>query len=125
MNKFNTKRLIALMLVTAMVSLHTGRAEAMLAPADGMGIMSARRATDTQKVQTFLEQKQVSQKLAGYGFTPTEISSRLSSLTDSELHNISTRIDQQNPAADGGGIVVTVLVIGILALLFVYLLKRV
>jgi hypothetical protein len=121
----NMKRFIALTLVVAITLMHTGRAEAMLAPVDAPGMMAVRRNADIAKIQTFLEQKQVTEKLAGYGFTAAEINSRLGSLTDNEIHQVSSRIDLQNPAGDGAGLVVTVLVIGILALLFVYLLRRV
>jgi cytochrome c1 len=119
------KQAIALMLSVTMFALSTNGAQAMLAPADRATVIAAQRGSDLKTVQTFLEQKQVREHLVRLGLNENEIEPRLAVLTDSELHQVATHIEQQNPAADGGGVVITVLVIGVLALLFVYLLKRV
>lgn len=120
------KRGVAVLMTFTMVSLSTGRADAALAPATmETQSVSAARAADLANVRTFLERKEVRQQLSGLGLSEQEIDFRLDNLSDSELRHVSSKIDQQRPAADGGGIIITVLVIGVLALLFVYLLKRV
>ncbi len=118
------RELLAVMTASLVFALATNRAEAMLAPAQ-LPTTTARRAADTQTIQTFLEQKEVAQHLAEMKLNSAEIEARLSNLSDQELHQVVTRIDREYPAGDAGSVAVTVLVIGILALLFVYLLRRV
>ena len=122
--KWTFKRTMAMIVAGTMFSLGLGRAEAALAPARLAEPPSA-RLQDLQTVQTFLEQKEVAQHLAGLKLSESEINSRLTQLSDQDLHDVATRIQHEHPGRDGAGVVVTVLVIGILALLFVYLLKRV
>jgi hypothetical protein len=117
-------RSTAVAMAVAMFALGSGRAEASLAPAM-MPPAAVDRTQDLQKVQRFLEQKEVAQRLEHMKLSAPEVESRLSNLSDQELHQVASKIDRQNPGADAGGVAVTVLVIGILALLFVYLLKRV
>jgi hypothetical protein len=118
------KRTTAMILAGTMLALSSGRAAAMLAPATIQADASV-RSHDMKTVQSFLEQKAVGQHLASLNLSPSEIESRLASLSDQEIHQVATRINQQQPGRDGSGVVITVLVIGVLALLFVYLLKRV
>ncbi len=122
--KLSFKQVISIGLTVSMFSLNAVQSQAMLAPAAG-DVILMQRSQDLQTVQSFLEQKQVAQHLATMPLSSSEISTRLGNLSDQELHNVATRIQYERPAADGGGVIVTVLVIGILALLFVYLLKRV
>ena len=121
------KRTMAVTLTAAIIGLSAGRASAMLAPTPttANAAVSAVRANDLKTVQTFLERKEVQQRLTGFGLSSDQIQSRVNNLSDEQLHHVALRIHQQNPAGDGAGVVITVLVIGILALLFVYLLKRV
>ncbi len=115
---------MAKMLTAAIIAVSFGQANAMLAPPTS-GMEGITRSQDMQKVQSFLERKEVTQHLSHLKLSPSEIELRLGSMSDQELHQVATRIDHQQVGRDGGGIVVTVLVIGILALLFVYLLRRV
>ncbi len=117
----HARRTIALILtVTTTLLCGSPRASAMLAPAS-----VSQSEADMQKVQAFLEQKQVRQRLTDFGLTQEQIESRLQKLSDADIHQVALQVDKQNPAADGGGVVITVLMIGVLALLFVYLAKRV
>ena len=125
MNK-RFKRCIAAALSFSLVMMCVGRSSAMLAPtAAAVATASVQRSADMRTVQTFLEQKQVRERLVSFGMSDGEIQTRLGNLSDADLHQVATHIDKEHPAADGGGVLVTVLVIGILVLLFVYLLKRV
>jgi hypothetical protein len=125
MNK-TFKRYMAAALSFSIVMMCVGRSSAMLAPVSGsVQSASLQRGTDMKTVQTFLEQKQVRDRLVTFGMSDGEIQSRLGTMSDADLHQVATHIDKEYPAADGGGVLVTVLVLGILVLLFVYLLKRV
>jgi hypothetical protein len=122
MNK-TLKRSMAVFLSFAVMTMCAGRASAMLAPVSGaVQSASVQRTSDMHTVQTFLEQKQVRDRLVSFGMSDAEIQSRLGNMNDADLHQVATHIDKENP---GGGVIVGVLVIGILVLLFVYLLKRV
>ena len=125
MNK-TFKRYMAVALSWSLIVMCSGRASAMMAPVKAaMENSSIQRSADMQTVQTFLEQKQVRDRLVTFGMNDSEIQSRLGNLSNSELHQVATHIDKEAPGADGGGVLVTVLVIGILVVLFVYLLRRV
>jgi hypothetical protein len=120
------RRLLAMALTMSMMWMDVGRVQAMLAPAAlANPAFSADRNKDLNAVRTFLEQKQVRQRLADFQMSPEDIQTRMNSLSDRDLHHVAMRIDKQNPAGDASGAVITVLVIGILALLFVYLSRRV
>ena len=116
----------------AMTTLVTGvfppDVQAMLAPPSataselGTGLD---RAADLQKVQSVLETKVVSQRLADYGLNQEEISARVNQLSDAQLHQMASQIDAMIPAGDGGlGIVIALLVIAILAVILIYLLDH-
>src|SRR5688572_28675693 len=118
------RKWMATTLTFALIGAISERAEAALAPAPApQHHQILDRAADVQTVQSFLEKKEVKAHLEKMGLSKSEVHSRLSSLTDAEIHDVASQIETQNPAGDGAGVVVTVLVIGILALLFVYLLK--
>jgi len=83
------------------------------------------REQDLQSMQRTLESKVLRQRLAEFGLSTQEINQRVTQLSDSQLHQLAMRVRTLNPGADDGGdVIITVLVIGILVLLFVYLWKR-
>ena len=116
----------------AMTILVTGvfppEVQAMLAPPSATANESGtglNRAADLQKVQSVLETKVVSQRLADYGLSQEEISARVSQLSDAQLHQLAAQVDAMIPSGDGGlGIVIALLVIAILAVILVYLLDH-
>jgi len=116
-----------LAVTTLLTGLVPPDARAMLAPPTAAGEPGAslNRAADLQRVQSALETKVVSQRLADYGLTPDEINARLTQLSDVQVHQLATRIDALIPAGDAGfGIVVALLVIAILAVILIYLLDH-
>lgn len=120
------KRTIAIAVAVTLPWAYTGQVSALLIPAETtIAPASVERTQDLKTVQTFLEQKQVRQQLTEFGLSENQVQARLNQLSDQELHRVATQIEKQNPGADGAGAVVTVLLIGILVLLFVYLVKRV
>ncbi len=115
-----------------MATLVTGvfppEVQAMLAPPSATASESGagpNRAADLQKVQSVLETRVVSQRLADYGLSQEEISARVNRLSDAQLHQMATQIDAMVPAGDGGlGIVIALLVVAILAVILIYLLDH-
>ena len=102
--------------------------QAMLAPAvssSGESLLIATRGADLQRVQTILESKMIQQRLEELGLTPEEINARLSQLSDAQLHQLATQLDSFMPGGNGLGVLIVVLAIAVLAMLFVYLYKRV
>src|SRR6266852_7144151 len=84
----------------AMTILVTGvfppEVQAMLAPPSATANESGtglNRAADLQKVQSVLETKVVSQRLADYGLSQEEIGARVSQLSDAQLHQLAAQVD--------------------------------
>lgn len=103
---------------------------AMLAPAEAPGTAydprtDGARAADLKTIQAALESEVIRQRLQEFNLSPEEINGRLSQMSDEQIHQTAMQIRSMNPGGDGAGFIVSVLVIGILVLLFVYLLKRV
>ena len=85
--------------------------------ADSMG--------DMAKVQTFLELKLVQQRLADFGLTAEEVSSRLNQLSQDQLHQIATHIDEIDYGGDSAlGVIITLLVIVILVIVIMKLVGK-
>lgn len=73
------------------------------------------RAAQIDKVQQFLAREDVSKQMIGLGVDPADAAMRVSGMTDSELQQLSQRIDQAPAGGDGVlvvlGIVFLVLII--------------
>jgi hypothetical protein len=117
----------ALIVATFLSIWFPPEAGAMIAPA-GLAQESnsvSNREEDMRTVQRALESKVIRQRLADYGLTPKEINARLASLSDNQLHQMASQIDAQMPGGDAGlSILITVLVIAILVVLFLYIARR-
>lgn len=74
------------------------------------------RAQTEQRIQEFLNTDQVRQTLIDRGVAPDEVSSRLASLSETELRMLSGQVEQ----ARAGGILVEILII----VLIIFLIKR-
>jgi Family of unknown function (DUF6627) len=79
------------------------------------------REASLKKIQTVLESKLVVQRLADFGLTEAEIRSRLSQLSDQQLHEVATRLEALQPGGDALGAVVVLLVIAILLVILLQL----
>jgi len=98
---------------------------AMLAPAHPSAAPQSSRAEDMRAIQTALESKIVRQKLAEYGLNEHQIQSRLSRLSDEQVHQLAVRSQAVNAGGDGGGVIVGALLIVPLVLPLIYLAKRI
>ena len=122
--KIGVKALICVLIVsTTMVCTLSNNGWAMLAPAQNAAATDGQtydRAADLKTVQTALESKIVHGRLKALGMTDKEIESRLSRLSNQQVHQLAKDISALNP---GGGIV-GLLELVILVLLIIFLANR-
>ncbi len=83
------------------------------------------RAAEIAKLQTFLEQKVVMQKLMDYGVSPDEAMNKIRSLSDSDLHRLASLTDRVAEGSDSGvGLAIGVAVLVILVLVILMLMNK-
>jgi chorismate synthase len=115
-------KLVSWYLVFAMFIIGIApKVEAGFVPSEFIALKEVDRKADMEKVQRFLEMKIVKDRLEKLGFTHEEIDSRLSQLSDQQLHQMAQQIDELKVGADGIGVVVGLLVIVILVILILQL----
>ena len=122
-------RPLVIYLVLALLAISTaaGPAEAMLLPVSpdtAPGAPAYDRAADLAMVQKTLESKELRQKLLDYGLTPEEIEVRIASLSDEQLHQLSTNLDAVQAGGDSVlGVLLGLAIIALLVVLIIYLLE--
>lgn len=97
------------------------RVDASFAPSGIITLAQTDRAADLATVQKTLELKMVKERLAELGFTHQEIQSRLTQLSDQQLHRTAQQLDSLKVGGDGLGVVIAILVIAILVVLLIQL----
>ena len=90
----------------------------------GAGNSVADSIGDMAKVQTFLESRLVQQRLIDFGLTAEEVSSRLNQLSQDQLHQIATHIDEIDYGGDALGGILSVLVIIILIIVIIKIMGK-
>ena len=116
------KKYLVLYLACAMFVIGIApRLEASYSASETLAPAFLTRAMDVEKIRTALEQKLVRQRLQDLGFSTDEISTRLSELTDGQIHYFATRLDDLKVGGDGFAFVIVVLLIIALILLIVQL----
>ncbi|MFO0571862.1 MAG: PA2779 family protein [Polyangiaceae bacterium] len=116
------KRYVAWYLVAALFIIGIApRTEAGFAPSGEIAPAQADRSADMQKVRSVLETKMVRDRLEKLGFTQEEIQSRLSRLSDQQVHELALNLDQLKAGGDGLGVLIAVLVIILLVVLILNL----
>jgi hypothetical protein len=90
----------------------------------GAGNSVADSIGDMTKVQTFLESRLVQQRLADFGLTAEEVSIRLNQLSQDQLHQIATHIDEIDYGGDALGGILSVLVIIILIIVIIKIMGK-
>ena len=96
------------------------KADAGIAPSEIIVMSQVDRTADLGKIQKVLEMKMVRERLEKFGFAQDEIQSKLSSLSDQQMHNLALQIDEIKTGGDLG-IVIALLVIVILVVLIIQL----
>jgi len=114
-------RQIAWYLVGAMFIIGIApRTEAGFSPS-AMIKAETNREADLSQVRQVIETKMVRERLEKLGFTPDEITSRLSQLSDQQLHQVAQNLDDIRVGGDGLGIIIALLVIAILVVVLIQL----
>ncbi|MCG2709865.1 MAG: PA2779 family protein, partial [Thermodesulfovibrionales bacterium] len=70
------------------------KADAGIAPSEIIVMSQVDRTSDLGKIQKVLEMKMVRERLEKLGFAQDEIQSKLSSLSDQQMHNLALQIDE-------------------------------
>jgi|MudIll2142460700_1097286.scaffolds.fasta_scaffold19331_3 hypothetical protein len=79
------------------------------------------RGQDSSAIRQVIENKMVSERLAQLGFTQEEVNSRLSQLSDQQLHKLAVNLDEIKTGGDGLGLIIGLLVIAILVVILIQL----
>ncbi len=76
------------------------------------------RQADMNGIQKTLETAMIKQRLADFGLSPEEAMTRLNSLSDDQIHQLSKNIDSVQAGADGAGALIFLLLVAILVVVF-------
>ena len=117
LRKWITWYLVAAMFVIGI----TPRVYAGFSPSEFTSLAPAERSIELQKIQKFLEMKLVRERLKEFGFTPDEIQSRLTQLSDPQIHQLALQVDNLKVGGDGWEVLIALLVIAILVLIIIWL----
>ena len=83
------------------------------------------RAADISKVQAFLEQKVVLQKLMDYGVSPEEAMAKVRSMSEKDLHRLASLTDRAAAGADDAlGILIGLAILIILIIVIFKLMNK-
>ncbi|MCS6999053.1 MAG: PA2779 family protein [Aquificaceae bacterium] len=87
-------------------------------------ILNSKREEELAKVQRALESKEVQEKLRAYGLTKEEVESKLSQLSDQQIHMLAKASDKVLAGGDGVGLAIGVLLVAILIVVLLKLLNK-
>lgn len=99
----------------------TPRLYAGFSPSEVIYQSSAERSADLEKIRKFIEIKMIQERLEAFGFTQSEIQTRLSQLRDEQIHQLALKLDELNVGGDGAEAVIVVLLVAVLVVLIIYL----
>jgi len=86
---------------------------------------TADRSADLAKVQAFLENKVVVQKLVDYGVSPAEAMAKVKAMSAQDLHRLASLTDRAAAGADDGiGILIGLAILIILIIVIFKLLNK-
>lgn len=125
MPRFNFFRLSLVVLLSVLMS-HVPNAVAVEAITSGMittseAVDMLSRAELEAKVRAHLQRDDLRGELLKYGVSADEVSGRLASLSQSELNQLATQMDQSRYGGDVFGL----LVVALLVVLIIYFAKRI
>ena len=118
--------LLALMMACWMGVLGSIRGEALAGVIASHGIEGASvRGADIGKLQAFLEQKIVLQKLTDYGVSAEEAMAKIRSMSNQDLHRLASLTDRAAEGTDSGiGILIGIAVLAILIIVIIKLMNK-
>ena len=82
---------------------------------------SQNRTEDLAAIQKAVEMRMVSETLEKFGMTKAEVKSRLDRMTDAQIHQLATNLDEVRVGGDGGGVIIALLIIVILVIVIIQL----
>lgn len=83
------------------------------------------RSEDLAKVQSFLENKIVVQKLVDYGVSPEEAKAKVEAMSAQDLHRLASLTDRVAAGTDSGiGLLIGIAVLVILIILIIKLMNK-
>jgi hypothetical protein len=97
------------------------RIDAALVESEITSLTHVDRTADLEKIQKVLETKAISKRLEQLGLTQDEIQNRLTQLSDQQIHQVATKLDDLKIGGDGLGIIIAVLVVVILVIVILQL----
>jgi hypothetical protein len=97
------------------------RLDAALVESEITSLTHVDRAADLEKIQKVLETKAISKRLEQLGLTQDEIQNKLTQLSDSQIHQVATKLDDLKIGGDGLGLIIAVLVVVILVIVILQL----
>ena len=106
-----------LMVAVAFLTVVPSDVQAMFLPSSvylAQGDSSLDRQQNLERLQRLLESRLISQRLSDLGFSQGEVSSRLSRLSDEQVHFFSSHLESVQTGGDGLGIIIALLVVAIL-----------
>ena len=85
--------------------------DASFSPSEAANFSSNLRVGDTEKIRIVLENKLLTQRLQDLGYTSQEVTARLSSLSDSQIHSLAQKLDDVKVGQDDAAVIIFLLVI--------------
>jgi hypothetical protein len=123
MKTFFKQMLVSYLVVAMFVIGIAPNVNAGFSPSQLTGVVTQSRQADLQRVRSFLEMKIVADRFTQLGFSPVEVQSRLSTLSDEQLHRIALKVEDIKVGGDGGTAVIIILIIVVFALIILRLLR--
>ncbi|SFJ68634.1 hypothetical protein SAMN04488082_105179 [Desulfomicrobium apsheronum] len=115
---FNTRVCWPILVAYLFIAFVPSNAEAFLAQSRlSSGEIVSERGADIASIQSALENKVVTQRLADYGLTPEEVDAKLGSLSNEQLHQLAGLSGDV-----GGGVLGAVIAVLLVILLVVLIL---
>ncbi|PKN42109.1 MAG: hypothetical protein CVU60_07775 [Deltaproteobacteria bacterium HGW-Deltaproteobacteria-18] len=116
---FNTRVCWPILVAYLFIAFVPSNADAFLAQSRmSSGKVVSERSADIASIQSALENKVVTQRLADYGLTPEEVDAKLGTLSDDQLHQLASLSGDV-----GGGILGAVIAVLLVILLVVLILQ--
>ena len=85
--------------------------DASFSPSEAANFSSNLRVGDTEKIRIVLENKLLTQRLQDLGYTSQEVTARLSSLSDSQIHSLAQKLDDIKVGQDDAAVIIFLLII--------------
>lgn len=118
-------RQIALVLAFTMLAIGSIPAKSMAYVVGSEAVVAEHsREADIARIQRVLESKLVSDRLSQAGLSQDEINSKISQLSDDEVHSFASQLESLYPGGDALGAVIALLIIVILVLVILKLSDR-